>query len=131
MIGEHSIRAALLAASIAGASACSPSYDTLEVGWIQGPVEAEASSRGFSVPEGKLVVFSAAPTSDAGRDFEAIDVLALSSEQPTVARVEQGLAAGTWMIMGVAEGSTMIEVRIDGELEDRITVDVTAQEVSP
>ena len=33
--------------------------------------------------------------------------------------------------MGVARGSTMLEVRIDGELEDRIPVDVTEQEVSP
>ena len=36
-----------------------------------------------------------------------------------------------WMLMGVAEGQTMLEVRIDGELEDRIPVDVVAQEVAP
>jgi hypothetical protein len=131
MIGERSIRTAVTVLVLLGASACGPSYDTLEVGWIQGPVEAEASGRGFSVPEGKLLVFSADAESSRGRDFEATDVLELVSERPAVARVEQGLAVGTWMIMGVAEGSTMLEVRIDGELQAQIPVDVMAQEVSP
>ena len=131
MIGELGIRKGLCALVLAGASACAPTYDTIDVEWIQGSVGAEASDEGFSVQEGKLIVFSAKPQSARGRDYEAIDVLELASEEASVARVEQGLAVGTWMIMGVARGSTMLEVRIDGELEDRIPVDVTEQEVSP
>ena len=131
MIGELGIRKGLCARVLAGASACAPTYDTIDVEWIQGSVGAEASDEGFSVQEGKLIVFSAKPQSARGRDYEAIDVLELASEEASVARVEQGLAVGTWMIMGVARGSTMLEVRIDGELEDRIPVDVTEQEVSP
>ena len=131
MIGDLRIRMGLLAVVLASASACAPSYDTLEVDWIQGSVGADASAEGFSVQEGKLIVFSAKPESGHGRDYEAIDVLELASEAPSVARVEQGLAVGTWMIMGVARGRTALEVRIDGALEDRIAVEVTAQEVSP
>lgn len=131
MIGDLRIRMGLMTLVLAAASACAPSYDTLEVDWIQGSVGAEASADGFSVQEGKLIVFSAKPESGHGRAYEAIDVLELASEAPSVARVEQGLAVGTWMIMGVARGSTTLEVRVDGELEDRIPVDVTAQEVSP
>lgn len=131
MVGDLRIRMGLMALVLAGASACAPSYDTLEVDWIQGSVGAEASGGGFSVQEGKLIVFSAKPESGHGRAYEAIDVLELASEAPQVARVEQGLAVGTWMIMGVARGSTALEVRIDGELEDRIPVEVTEQEVSP
>lgn len=131
MTGDLRIRLGLITLVFAGATACSPSYDTLEVGWIQGSAGAEASDREFSVQEGKLIVFSAKPESGHGRDYEALDVLELASEAPQVARVEQGLAVGTWMIMGVARGSTTLDVRIDGKLEDRIPVEVTAQEVSP
>lgn len=131
MIGDLRIRMGMLAVVLAGASACAPSYDTLEVDWIRGSAGADASADGFSVQEGKLIVFSAKPESGRGRDYEAIDVLELDSEAPEVARVEQGIAVGTWMIMGVARGSTTLEVRIDGELEDRIPIAVTAQEVSP
>jgi len=131
MIGERNIRMGLCALVLAGTSACTPSYDTLEVDWIQGSIGAEASGEGFAVQEGKLIVFSAEPVSSRVRDYEVTDVLELSSEAPSVARVEQGLAVGTWMIMGVARGSTTVEVWIDGELEDRIPLDVTEQEVSP
>lgn len=131
MIGKRSIRMGLAALVLASATACTPSYETLEVDWIRGSSDAEASADGFVVPEGKLVVFSADAVSSSVRDYEVTEKLELSSEEPTVARVEQGLAVGTWMVMGVAEGSTTIEVRIDGVLEDRIPVDVKAQEVSP
>ena len=131
MIGDLRIRMGLLAVVLAGVSACAPTYDTLEVDWVQGSVGADASAEGFSVQEGKLIVFSAKPESGHGRDYEAIDVLELASEAPSVARVEQGLAVGTWMLMGVARGRTTLEVRIDGALEDRIAVEVTEQEVSP
>lgn len=132
MIGDRHIRRAMrLTLVLASASACTPSYGTLAVDRIQGSLGAEASADGFSVQEGKLIVFSASPESARGRDYEVIDVLELDSEAPEVARVEQGLAVGTWMIMGVARGSTTLEVRIDGELEDRLPVAVTAQEVSP
>ena len=117
---------------LASVTACAPSYDTLDVGWVRGSSDGEASSRGFVVPEGKVLVFEADPKSGRGRDFEATDALVLSSEDPAVARVEQGLAVGTWMIMGVAEGSTSLEVWINGAFEERRPIDVTAQEeVSP
>lgn len=131
MIGDRSMAAGVLALLIAGASACTPSYEALEVDWIQGPVAAEVSSGELSVPEGRLVVFSAKPGSSRIRDYDATHALELVSESPTVARVEQGLAVGTWMIMGVSQGRTVLEVRVDGELEDRIPIDVIAQEVSP
>lgn len=130
MKAERSIRVGLLALVIAGL-ACSPTYGSLDVGWVRGSSNGEASSRGFSVVEGKLLVFTANAASARGRDYEVTDVLELSSEDPAVARVEQGLATGTWMLMGVAEGSTTLEVRIDGRLEERLPIDVTAQEVSP
>jgi hypothetical protein len=131
MSRDRGIRMGLCALVLVGATACAPTYDTLEVDWIRGSADAEASDRGFSVQEGNLIVFAAKPASARGRDYEVTDVLELASEEPGVARVEQGLAVGTWMVMGVARGSTTLEVRIDGELEDRIAVDVTAQEVSP
>jgi hypothetical protein len=131
MIGEHVLRGGLVALMLLGAGACTPRYDVLELEWISGPAQAEVSSSELSVPEGRLVVFSVDPVSAGLRDYDAIDELELTSESPAVARIEQGLATGTWMLMGVAQGQTMLEVRINGELEDRIAVDVIAQEVAP
>jgi hypothetical protein len=131
MIGKRSIRMGLGALWVAGTSACGPSYDTLEVDRIQGATEASISSSELRVPEGRLVVFSAEPSSRRGRDYDVTDELELVSASPAVARVERGIAVDTWVVMGVARGSTTLEVRIDGELEDRITVDVFAQGVSP
>jgi hypothetical protein len=129
MIGQRSIRMTLAALVLASAGACTPSYETLEVDRIRGSIDAEVSADGFVVPEGTLVVFKADAVSSSARDYEVTEKLELSSAEPTVARVEQGLAVGTWMIMGVAEGSTTIYVRIDGVLEDTIPVDVSVQEV--
>jgi hypothetical protein len=131
MLGELGIRMRICALVLAGTSACAPTYDTLDVERVQGSLGAVASDESFAVEEGKVIVFSAKPQSARGRSYEVIDVLELASEEPSVARVEQGLSVGTWMIMGVARGSTMLEVRIDGELEDRIPIDVMVQEVSP
>lgn len=131
MIGQRSIRMGLAALVLASATACTPSYATLEVERIHGSSDAEVSADGFVVPEGTLVVFTADAVSSSVRDYEVTEELELSSVDPSVARVEQGLAVGTWMIMGVAQGSTTIEVRIDGVREDQIPVDVKVQEVSP
>jgi hypothetical protein len=130
MIGQRSIRMGLAGLVRAcGARACTPSYETLEVDRIHGSIDAEVSADGFVVPEGTLVVFKADAVSSSARDYEVTEKLELSSVDPTVARAVQGLSVGTWMIMGVTEGSTTIEVRIDGVLEDAIPVDVSVQEV--
>ena len=131
MNGQRSIRMGLAALVLASATACTPSYETLEVERIRGSSDAEVSASGFVVPEGTVVVFTADAVSSSVREYQVTEVLELSSVDPTVARVEQGLAVGTWMIMGVAQGSTKVEVRIDGVLEDEIPVDVKVQEVSP
>jgi hypothetical protein len=132
MIDPRIIRMVLGALVLASAGACSPSYEALDIDWVQGPVEGEASSRELLVPEGRLVVFRPEAQSRAGRrDYDVTNELELVSERPEVARVEQGLSTGMWMVMGVAQGSTTMEVWIDGVLEDRIPIDVVAQEVSP
>ena len=48
------------------------------------------------------------------------------------ARVVQGLETGTWMLLGSREGSTALDVIVNGELEDSISVRITrSQEGSP
>jgi hypothetical protein len=131
MSGEDIIRGSLAALLLVGASACSPRYETIEVDRVAGHVDADVSSSAFEVPEGGLVVFSIDAESEAARrDYDAFDDVELSTEHPSVARIEQGLATGTWMLMGVREGRTVLEVRINGELEDQLPVDVLAQEVT-
>jgi len=132
MIGKRILSAGLMALALATAGACTPSYEAIEVDWVSGPVAADVSSQAFSVPEGLVVVFSVDAKSRAGRrNYDATDRIELVSQEPAVARLEQGIATGTWMIMGVTPGSTTIEVWINGAREDEIPVDVTVQEVSP
>lgn len=132
MICKHIVRGLLGASLLLGASACGSRYDSIDVQRVAGHADAQGSDREFTVPEGGLFVFEIDPEAVASRrDYEAIDELELETRHPSVARIEQGLATGTWMLMGVAQGQTVLEIRINGELEDSIPVDVPAQEVSP
>ncbi len=126
-------RGMLLAVAMAvGPLACTPRYDDLEIQRVAGHSGARISSSEFSVPEGVVVVFEAKPRAKGGlRDYEAVDQLELLSVDPERARVLAGLRAGTWMIMGVAEGQTRMIVRINGEVHEEIPIVVTRQGVSP
>lgn len=130
MIGESIIRAGAAALLLLGASACDPRYETIEVERVSGHFEARASGSKFTVPEGGLLVFEVDPGSAVRRDYEILDELELRTRDASVARLHQGLATGTWMLMGVEVGQTELEVHINGVLEDVIPVDVVVQEAS-
>ncbi|MCX4245021.1 hypothetical protein [Paraliomyxa miuraensis] len=122
----------MAASLLIGAGACSPRYDSVDIQRVAGHADASGSEDGFVVPEGGVFVFELDPDSVAGRrDYEVTDVLELDTRQPSVARIEQGLATGTWMLLGVEQGQTDVELWINGRLELVIPVDVLAQEDSP
>lgn len=132
MIDARSILTGLCGLVLLGASACGSPYETIDVEHVAGHPQAHGSDAEFSVPEGGLLVFEVDPMVRSGRrDYEPTDSLELTTVDPSVARIEQGLATDTWMLMGVAQGRTTLQVRINGAVEDEIPVEVVEQEGAP
>lgn len=125
---DSSMRAGLGALVLMGMSACGPRYEALHVQRVNGHLDARGSEAGFSVPEGTLLVFEVDPRSHRGREYDATDEVELEVEHPEVARIVQGLATDTWMLLGVGVGQTVVEVSINGEVHDHLPVDIVAQE---
>lgn len=131
MSGGRILRLGLAAGLLLGLGACDPSYDGISVRRIGGHLDADIDGREMSVPEGGLVVFEPELRARSGA-YDALDELHFESHDPGVARVVQGLETGTWMLLGSREGSTALDVIVNGELEDSISVRITrSQEGSP
>ncbi len=113
-----------------GLCACQTSYESVDIDRIGGHEDARGSAEGFELPEGSLFVFELAPLSSSARQYDATDVVELYSHDPDVARVVQGLEADTWMLLGVGAGQTVVELSVNGEIQDQIPVDVAGQEAS-
>ena len=116
-----------LLASLAG---CQSDYETLRVRRLAGAEQAEASGRGFIVPEGRIVVFTATPVSrDTAEDYDVTDTLELRSVDSRVARVVPGVRVDTWAITAGSVGQTEIEVFVNGDFQEAIPVVVDRQAV--
>jgi hypothetical protein len=109
-------------------AACGSPYETLEVQRIAGDAQASLSDGAMEVTEGRVVVFEAKPiAASSHRDFDALDTLQLRATDPDVATVARGLATNTWMLIGGRAGETDLQVRVNGELEEIISVRVHPQ----
>jgi len=130
MIFGRLMRAGLCSLVVVGLGACGSRYESIDVRRVGGHVEARGSHSGFSVPEGGLLVFEVgANAAGSSRDYDVTDVVELSSQEPEVARFAQGLASDSWMLMGVRAGQALVDVRINDEVVEQISVDVLEQEV--
>ena len=107
-------------------AACGPDYDGLSITLVGGDAE-DIDRDGMVVTEGRAAVIEVEPRSRR-KDFDATDELTLESADESVAQVDPGVRVDTWMVRGVAPGETDVEVRIDGALEDRITITVKEAE---
>jgi hypothetical protein len=116
-----------IAGAIALVMACTSRYESVEVDRIAGDPEAIVRDEGFVVTEGRVVVFAALPKADPQRrPYDVLDTLELRSADPSVAGVERGLSSDSWLLMGSRVGETLIEVHVDGRLEEFIPVEVVA-----
>jgi len=109
-----------LLASLAG---CQSDYETLRVRRLAGPEQSEATGRGFILPEGRILVFSANPIArDAAEDYDVTDTLELRSVDSQIARVVPGVRVDTWALSAGSAGQTELEVFVNGEFQETIPV---------
>lgn len=121
-----SVQRLLLLASVVFATACGSNYESLEISRVSGASNASIGSERFVVPEGRVLVIEVRPLAGRQRkDHDVTDTLELRSVDPSIANVRPGIRADTWLFLGTKSGRTEFEVRVNGNVEEAIAIDVT------
>ena len=101
--------------------ACAPDFGGLNIELVAGSVEAQVDADAVIVPEGSVIAFEATPIPlQDRRKYDKDDELVLSSTDEEIALVAPGTDDDLWTVLGIAEGETELEVRINGKVETRI-----------
>lgn len=112
------------------ATGCAPEWGTLEFDLVSTPPTSHVLIDRFgehvSIPESIAVVVNAHPISDNGVDYDEEERVELVSSNPAIFLVYRRPQRNEFVFVGVSAGTTCVEVRIDGEAEDCIPVQVTA-----
>ena len=107
--------------------ACAPDFGGLHIDLVAGPAEAQVDADAVIVPAGSVVAFEATPIPlQDRREYDEDDELVLSSTDEDIALVAPGSRDDLWTVLGIAEGETELEVRINGSVESRIPLIVEA-----
>lgn len=100
---------------------CAPDFGGLDIDLVAGPPEAKVDADAVVVPMGSVVAFEATPISlQDRRRYDENDELELSSLDEDIALVAPGPRGDLWTVLGIAQGGTELEVRINGKLETRV-----------
>ncbi len=119
------LRLAPIAILALGAVACGPSYDQTDFNFrTSPPVPVSITNDRFTVTEGIAVGFIALPMSGS-KEMEG--EFRLETSDSTILGVSRGTADRSFVVWGVAPGTTTVRVRLDGEVEAQIPATVTAQ----
>ncbi|MCH9687531.1 MAG: hypothetical protein K0V04_39220 [Deltaproteobacteria bacterium] len=105
-------------------TACDPEFGEVEIFTLDGSEGSRATSRSFEVPAGGVVVFEAIPRSAGASDYNGLERFELRTTSLDVAEVRRAVLRDTWVINGVRPGSAVIQVRINGETQTTIPVEV-------
>lgn len=116
-----------LVAALLGVTACDAArYGYVSMGEVNGTPGATLDAGRIIVPEGGVLVFRAEPRTDPGaREYLGLERFELLSREPSTAQVRHSILADTWVVNGVAVGSTELDVLVDGEVVDAIAVEVS------
>lgn len=121
------LRKLIVLASLAAAS-CGGAYDRLELFVIGGDRRTEVSTERIRIGEGGVVVIEARAESDADHgEYNGLEELELRMSDSRVARVRKGVLKDSWVINGAEPGDTVMQIRVDGQLEQVVPVRVERQ----
>ncbi|MDJ0761900.1 MAG: hypothetical protein QNJ97_02835 [Myxococcota bacterium] len=122
--GPISISILLVLILLAG---CGPEFDTLEITPIEPPpVSVSISGEGpIIMPAEMALAVSVRPISGNDKDYDGYDGVDLSSKDEAIFAVAPTNAGRVFILMGIAVGTTCMEVRINGKKEACIDVQVT------
>ncbi len=108
-----------------GAASCdSARFDHVELYEIQGSPGAEISSS-IIVPQGGVILFEAFPRAEANSvEYVGLERFKLRPDDPNVAEAHRAILRDTWVVSGIAVGTTRLQVLVDNEVVDRIPVEI-------
>ena len=118
----------LVAVACLVATSCTGAYDHLEIYVIGGDRRSEVSTERIRIGEGGVVVIEARAEHDLDHgEYNGLEEFELRMSDSRVARVRKGVLKDSWVINGAEPGDTVMQVRVDGELEQVIPVRVERQ----
>lgn len=107
---------------------CGSAYDRVDIYVIGGDFDAVASPAGIRVTEGGVVVIEAEPIAEDGhKPYNGLERFELRVADTRIARVRHGVLKDSWVINGLEVGTTRLQVRVDGELEQLVPLQVAVQ----
>jgi hypothetical protein len=129
-------RAILLAAIAAGAAGCGPRFDHLDFDTTTNPpLPVSLSSHHVGIPEGIAVGVDVTPMDDSNAPLDRDVPVALTSSDASVFDVTLQSESSdrkdpnrSYVIFGVAPGSALLHVEVDGDRGADIPVTVAAQQ---
>lgn len=122
------VLAALLAPTAILGTSCGSAYERVDIYVIGGDFDAVASPAGIRVTEGGVVVVEAEPiAADEHDPYDGLERFELRVADTRIARVRRGVLKDSWVINGLEVGTTRVQVRVDGRLEQLIPMQVAAQ----
>ncbi len=123
----HTLRKLVALACLATAS-CTGTYDHVEIFVIGGDRRTEVSTDGIRIGEGGVVVIEARAEADPdGNEYNGLEEFELRMSDSRIAKVRKGVLADSWVISGAEPGDTIMQIRVDGRLEQIIPVRVERQ----
>ena len=126
---RRTLHAALLLAGLAAAG-CQPHYDGLRIRYLNGFGEFDAS--GLDIVEGQALAIEVEPISDNPyEDYEDFDIVELDSFNEQIVLVAPADTVNRFVVVGAQVGTSAVDVSINGDDVDTITVNVAPQEVGP
>jgi len=104
-------------------AACAPDYAYLDVDPVSTPpVFVDITDASITLPAGIAVVVKASPRSGNSEDYDENNQLDLISQDRDVLTTFRRDDPRQFVLAGVFEGETCVEVRIDGDVKDCIPV---------
>jgi len=112
------------------AAGCQPHYDGLRIRYLNGFGEFDAS--GLDIVEGQALAIEVEPISDNPyEDYEDFDIVELDSFNEQIVLVAPADTVNRFVVVGAQVGTSAVDVSINGDDVDTITVNVGPQEVGP
>jgi len=119
------VRHALIAGLVVLAG-CDERFEHITTRKTGGSTLARVADNEIRLPAGRLVIFRVtAHALEGARDYDATDTIELSEIDSSIVRLEEGVRVDTWVAYGEHEGTTELEVRVNGRVEDQIGLEVT------
>ncbi|MCP4601119.1 MAG: hypothetical protein GY847_11445 [Proteobacteria bacterium] len=113
----------LLIAALFGG--CKPEYEQLSISPRTSPPSfVDVRSEPILLTAGAATLVEVDPISAKRKDYEDDTVVELDSLNQNIFDVRSSIEAGEFVLIGVAPGTTCMQVRIDGHFEECINVQV-------